>query len=312
MFGGPGSWLHTYVGGITNAPGSIGYEHVRFSPPAALIAQALECGTYYHVEADDSYASGARIPGASGTRMSDTSGTRLSLLARSASHPLRWSTATKTTPRGTFAMFWSVSSSASKAESCSQGGEGDSVVVNCTGGGIQEIMLADYGTPTGSCASGVRKGNCTTSNLTKIVSEVCQGQAFCTLECTAHVSSQQFMGCNISAASDPDSGGATRHKSVPMPDPCHGLRKNIVLQARCARGALSVRTTTPANSIATTSIPLMGVSPQDVIATENGTIFWGNGTFIPGVEGIHDVASLGDSIIVHHGSGVYDFRSLIQ
>ena len=40
MFGGPGWWLHTYVGGITNAPGSVGYEHVWFAPPAALIAQA--------------------------------------------------------------------------------------------------------------------------------------------------------------------------------------------------------------------------------------------------------------------------------
>lgn len=42
MFGGPGAWLHTYVGGITNALGSIGFKHVMFAPPAQLIRQAFD------------------------------------------------------------------------------------------------------------------------------------------------------------------------------------------------------------------------------------------------------------------------------
>mgnify|MGYP003331113182 CR=1 FL=1 len=41
MFGGNGVWLHTYIGGIDNAPGSIGYEHVLFAPPADLIAASV-------------------------------------------------------------------------------------------------------------------------------------------------------------------------------------------------------------------------------------------------------------------------------
>ena len=41
MFGGNGIWLHTYIGGIDNAPGSIGYEHALLAAPAALIAQAV-------------------------------------------------------------------------------------------------------------------------------------------------------------------------------------------------------------------------------------------------------------------------------
>eukprot|EP01048_Picozoa_sp_COSAG05_P032317 COSAG05_NODE_12313_length_473_cov_0.497326_1_plen_87_part_01 len=41
MFAGNGVWLHTYIGGIDNAPGSIGYEHVQIASPAELIQQAL-------------------------------------------------------------------------------------------------------------------------------------------------------------------------------------------------------------------------------------------------------------------------------
>jgi len=40
MFGGNGEWLHTYIGGIDNAAGSIGFEHARIGPPAALVEQA--------------------------------------------------------------------------------------------------------------------------------------------------------------------------------------------------------------------------------------------------------------------------------
>jgi len=42
MFGGPGAWLHTYVGGITNALGRIGFKHAMFAPPTQLIRQAFD------------------------------------------------------------------------------------------------------------------------------------------------------------------------------------------------------------------------------------------------------------------------------
>ena len=45
MFGGNGIWLHTYLGGIDNAPNTVGYEHVLIAPPAALIAQAVQAAS---------------------------------------------------------------------------------------------------------------------------------------------------------------------------------------------------------------------------------------------------------------------------
>ena len=73
-----------------------------------------------------------------------------------------------------------------------------------------------------------------------------------------------------------------------------------------------MRTTTPANSIATTTIPLIGLDSKEVIVRENGTIFWENGSFIAGINGIFDAESVEDAIVVHHGSGVYDFRSVMR
>jgi hypothetical protein len=41
MFGGPGHWIYSYAGGITQTADSIGYEHVVLTPPATLIEQAI-------------------------------------------------------------------------------------------------------------------------------------------------------------------------------------------------------------------------------------------------------------------------------
>ena len=71
-----GKWLHTYVGGIDNAPGTNGFEDIVFAPPASLVAQAVHKPTK---------AAG------------DTT-----------SPPLTWSSATRAGPRGTMALFWSV------------------------------------------------------------------------------------------------------------------------------------------------------------------------------------------------------------
>jgi hypothetical protein len=76
MFGGPGKWLHTYVGGIDNTPGTNGFEDIVFAPPATLVAQAVHKPT---------------------KAANDTT-----------SPPLTWSSSTRVGPRGTMALFWSV------------------------------------------------------------------------------------------------------------------------------------------------------------------------------------------------------------
>jgi hypothetical protein len=305
MFAGPGGWLHTYVGGIANAPGSIGYEHVWFAPPATLIeaaqAQVQTAGT---TDTAGTGASGI----ASGSSTSWGGARDRSGLAASAADPLRWVSATRPTGRGTFGLFWSLAAASATNQSCGFGAEGNRVVVNCTGVGISEVSFADYGTPAGDCGSGLRKGACTTvtANLTALASAVCRGADSCALECSDRVASSQFMGCNITASSA--GSGSGRTVGVALPDPCNGVRKAAALQARCNGAALSIRATAPGNSIATTAVPLLGVDAQDVTVTEGGTVLWANGQFLPGVDGISAALELDGAILVSHGSGVYDFR----
>ena len=76
-----GVWLHTYVGGIDNLPGSYGFQHALLAPPQSLVLQAAAAAC--------SNQSTVHGPGTS-------------------SPPLMWSSATKHTLKGTFSLFWKV------------------------------------------------------------------------------------------------------------------------------------------------------------------------------------------------------------
>ena len=105
--------MHTYVGGITNAPGSIGFEHVLFAPPAQLIRQALGAPSMRQTRA-------AQEPGA----------------------PLKWASATRETGRGTFALFWSLNLNTTYAVTCAGGIEGTNSSVSCPHSGIEKVKFA--------------------------------------------------------------------------------------------------------------------------------------------------------------------------
>eukprot|EP00040_Diaphanoeca_grandis_P031770 m.190577 g.190577 ORF g.190577 m.190577 type:complete len:1125 (-) comp32410_c0_seq1:45-3419(-) len=290
MFGGPGSWLHTYVGGIKNAAGSIGYESVWFAPPATLITAAITRSSLSEAQSNTHKG---------------VSDTWRSVMADSASDPLRSVSATKETGRGTFALFWSLQT-APINQSCGEMIEGDVVSVNCTGVGINTVVFADYGLLSGDCDTGLKKGNCTTPSLTQAVANVCDGQDSCSLDCSARVG-PSF--CNITATS---SNGSITYDTVPIADPCPGMYKTVGLQVSCHSSCLAIRASSPANSIATTAIPVLDKDPQDVTITESGTVVWKNGLFVPGVVGVES-AEVGESSItinVRHGSGVYDFRRI--
>eukprot|EP00935_MAST-01C_sp_MAST-1C-sp1_P000370 g370.t1 len=281
MFGGPGVWLHTYVGGITNAPGSIGYEHVMFAPPAQLIRQALgESNEPSSAAAPSQPPQVAQEPGA----------------------PLKWGTATREIGRGTFALFWSLE--VITGQTCVESAAGTKSSVVCSHGGIKTVKFADYGTPLGDCTNELRRGNCTTGNLTDIVTSVCVGQESCTIDCY-EVYGRAGDGCIVSTPSTT--------KTFPLPDPCHHVNKRVALEVACngsetGRTAnLSIRSSAPANSIATTAVPLLGADPGAVTVSEGGTVLWRNGAYVPGVDGVTGAATSGDVILVSHGSGTYDF-----
>lgn len=300
MFGGPGSWLHTYIGGISNAPGSVGYQHVLYAPPAALIAQAVAAPA--PLLNDALSVSGDRVQ-----PLEHAPGVR-SIRSSAASEPLRWVSATKETGRGAFALSWSLPSPPSN-QSCDSGDEGSAVAVNCTGVGIGAVIFADYGVPVGNCGTGLLKGNCTSSsaNLIQQVSSVCDGQESCSLECSDRVAPGQFMGCIVTATPIP---GAVQRQPVrvPLPDPCNGARKYAALRVRCSSGTLLVRAATPPNSIATTALPLLGGDSRRAKVTENGAVLWQSGKYIPGVPGVTGAEIQGNILLIRHGSGIYDFR----
>jgi hypothetical protein len=139
MFAGNDVWLHTYIGGtfsmlcflcpsrewhqldvsmalhrllvlthmlpagagIDNAPGSIGYERVSISPPSQLIQQAVGAAATLTTpdiwEAQSIEARQAQLHLLNGSSHTGSS-----------SPPLQWASATKTTTRGEFALFWRI------------------------------------------------------------------------------------------------------------------------------------------------------------------------------------------------------------
>jgi alpha-L-rhamnosidase len=152
MFGGPGGWLHTYVGGISNTKGTIGYQNVRFAPPGELM-----------------------------------------VLDTPSQQPMTEGSATKHTGRGTYGLFW-----------------------------------------------------------------------------------------NLANSSD-----------------AMGQSSGVLL---------SIRSTAPANSIATTVVPLLGATAATVVITESGNAVWTSGHYVAGVDGITGAQVVAQAIEIAHGSGVFDFR----
>lgn len=118
MFGGPGKWLHTYVGGMTNQGTGNGFEHVLFAPPAVLIAQAL--------------APPAKIA------------------ADTTSAPLTWSTATREGPHGTIALFWSVESGKLAIQATAPPNSIGTTAVPLLGASAATVTITEGGAPVWS------------------------------------------------------------------------------------------------------------------------------------------------------------------
>ncbi len=126
MFGGNGIWLHTYLGGIDNAPNTVGYEHVLIAPPAALIAQAVQAASTNVWETQSINARREQLLHFDGTTNTDTS---------TSSPPLTWSTATKQTPAGEVALSWELANGTLSMEISVPANTVASTVVPLVGGG---------------------------------------------------------------------------------------------------------------------------------------------------------------------------------
>eukprot|EP00040_Diaphanoeca_grandis_P031968 m.192534 g.192534 ORF g.192534 m.192534 type:complete len:1045 (-) comp32471_c0_seq1:82-3216(-) len=149
MFGGPGKWVYSYVGGISQTETSIGFEHVVLTPPATLIEQALA---------------------APNTTNSTTSA------------PLTFTSASHETLRGVIALEWGLPTN-QHSSTCGDAKEGDAINLACTSSTIQTIAFASYGTSTGSCTSGFAKSACNLNSTVALVEKCCVGKESCVFEC---------------------------------------------------------------------------------------------------------------------------------
>jgi len=149
MFGGPGYWLYSYVGGISQTKDSIGFEHAVFTPPADLLFQALK--------------------GVSPMHHSNTSA------------PLKWASVSKTVPRGEFGLSWQLLNPTGNTCAAATP-EGTTAKFQCPGGIISSVVFASYGTSTGDCTDGFKPSSCN-ADLSEYVKQQCVGKSECSISC---------------------------------------------------------------------------------------------------------------------------------
>ena len=159
-------------------------------------------------------------------------------------------------------------------------------------------MFASYGTPAGSCTDAralAIDATCNAPASLSVATTACVGQRACTLY-----------------ANDTQFGGV---------DPCHGMRKRLVVAATCAgacRERFVLNTTVPVGSNATIVLPLPDAAPPGagpgaapMAVTEAGRLIYSNGTFLPGVAaGVAAVRMVDDGFEVVTGGGRYSLALL--
>jgi hypothetical protein len=274
MFGAPGDWVYLYGAGLTQAPDSIGFEHVWFVPPAKLLDQA---------------AHGITFPNSS-----------------TISQPLKWGSASKTTMRGTFSIEWNL-----PVPAAGGGGaptlcgadikEGTTLTLGCTGGGtIKSVDFLEYGTATGSCSGGFKDGKCGVS-LVGNASD-CVGKPSCPVSCKG---GSCTVGNKVFATGDPC------YQTVKKLDGKVTCGGSSPAKPGAAVPPLTIDVHVPHTAVGTTVVPLLGAAAADITVTE-GTAsaaapVFKAGKYVAGVEGVTGATVTADGIAIEHVSGAYKF-----
>ena len=154
---------------------------------------------------------------------------------------------------------------------------------------IASVVFASYGTPNGSCADpGALAVDpaCNAPSSAAVARAACVGRAECIL-----------------FANDTTFGGV---------DPCHGVRKRLVVAANCA-GACAPRfvlnVTVPVGSAAAVTLPIPeAAEARSVLVTEAGAAIFREGSFVPhSAEGVTGAEAVDGGVAVATGGGRYAF-----
>jgi hypothetical protein len=200
--------------------------------------------------------------------------------------------ATVGTVRGDITVQWS-----GGADICSEGHENGEVCLqpaklNCSasGGVIDKITYANYGTSIGSCGDYIK--NCSGDNSLAVVEKHCLGKSVCIVNASARTFA---------------------HGGAPY-DPCPGIAKTLTIQAKCS-ALFSMQVSLPVGvDMAEVRLPLGGASAASVSVTESGVPIWRGGKYVPEVNGVVSVAPFeslaGRTVSVHVRSGSYSFSVL--
>jgi len=191
------------------------------------------------------------------------------------------------TPFGTVEVDWYIGTSSS----CASANEQETATVSCSTGVINSVV-AFYGTPSGSCATGFKAGNCNSSNAYGDVEKACIGKSSCSIP----VSNDYFGG-----------------------DPCVNIVKHFSMSVTCSSAspnptfALAVTVPVGQNNtmVNIPIVPNIKQTAQNIRITEGANQVWSNSKYVPGTPGVYG-ASLnpsGQGITLTVGSGNYKFAA---
>ncbi len=112
--------------------------------------------------------------------------------------------------------------SCSGTATCALADEGRSVTLSCAGGQIlKSITFASYGTPTGSCQTGLQASTCNATSSRQAVEAACLGKATCTVLASNAVFSDPCSGTAKRLGVTYQCGTSTTQP--PQPPPTSGL-----------------------------------------------------------------------------------------
>lgn len=254
MFGGSGSWYYTSLAGMSRVPGSRSWANMAIAPPAGAI-------------------------------LDDCAGQNLTSAAASIDSPM-----------GLVAVSWQLQSGTA-AGPCGDVAEHDTLTLTCaappagaagaTPPAFTSVAFASFGTPTGSCSTGLGvNASCNAPTSAAVAAAACVGKSSCSIL------------ANVSVF-----GGV---------DPCYDTPKRlaVTLIGNCALPLYSMAITVPVGGVASVRVPTVQ-SAGGVTITEGGAVVFTAGAFVPGVAGISAGVALDDTAVLFSvGSGSYAFQVL--